>query len=115
FHRRGFHPTGLFATFGTTWLAGRLLGLTPAQMTNAAGIAGSFAAGLLECWVDGTQSKFLHPGWAAQSGIAAATLARAGATGPATVLEGRFGLFASHLQDGTARDFGRITEGLGQR
>ena len=51
-------------------------------MTNAAGIAGSFASGLLECWVDGTQSKFLHPGWAAQSGITAATLARAGATGP---------------------------------
>ena len=95
FHRRGFHPTGLFATFGATFLAGKLLGLTVPQMTNAAGIAGSFASGLLECWVDGTQSKFLHPGWAAQSGITAATLARAGATGPATVLEGRFELSTS--------------------
>lgn len=114
FHRRGFHPTGLFATFGTTWLAGNLLGLTAAQMTNAAGIAGSFASGLLECWVDGTQSKFLHPGWAAQSGIAAAVLARAGATGPATVLEGRFGLLDSHLQDqAVARNYARVTEGLG--
>src|SRR2546421_9537870 len=27
FHRRGFHPSGLFATFGVAYLASRLLGL----------------------------------------------------------------------------------------
>ena len=85
-------------------------------MERAAGICGSFAAGLLECWVDGTQTKFLHPGWAAQSGITAAFLARAGATGPTKVLEGRLGLFASHLQDpGAPRDFDRVVDGLGAR
>jgi 2-methylcitrate dehydratase PrpD len=116
FHRRGFHPTGLFATFGATWLAGRLLRLTREQMNNAAGIAGSFAAGLLQCWVDGTQSKFLHPGWSAQSGITAATLSKTGTTGPAAVFEGRFGLFASHLQDeNVSRDYNRITDGLGDQ
>ena len=115
FHRRGFHPTGLFAPFGTTYLAGRLLGLKQAQLVNAAGIAGSFAAGILECWVDGTQSKFLHPGWAAQSGITAAYLGQAGATGPAAVLEGRFGLFESHLQDrSVARALNRVTDALGE-
>jgi 2-methylcitrate dehydratase PrpD len=114
FHRRGFHPTGLFAPFGVTFLAGRLLGSEVDTLAQAAGICGSFAAGLLECWVDGTQSKFLHSGWAAQSGIAAATLAQAGVTGPPTILEGRFGLFASHLQHpGTRPDLGRVTEGLG--
>jgi 2-methylcitrate dehydratase PrpD len=116
FHRLGFHPTGLFAPFGVCYLAGRLLGLDAGSMARAAGICGSFAAGLLECWVDGTQTKFLHPGWAAHSGIAAAFLARAGTTGPAQVFEGRFGLFASHLQDpGAARDFTRIADGLGTR
>jgi 2-methylcitrate dehydratase PrpD len=65
FHRLGFHPTGLFAPFGVCYLAGRLLGLDAEAMTRAAGICGSFAAGLLQCWVDGTQTKFLHPGWAA--------------------------------------------------
>jgi 2-methylcitrate dehydratase PrpD len=114
FHKRGFHPTGLFATFGTTYLAGKLLGLAPAELANAAGIAGSFASGILECWVDGTQSKYLHPGWAAQSGITAAFLADAGATGPEAVFEGRFGLIASHLQDADAeKDFGRIDGRLG--
>src|SRR4029077_8233463 len=102
FHRRGFHPSGLFATFGVTYLASRLLGLDAPAMARAAGISGSFASGILECWVDGTQTKFLHPGWAAQSGIVSAFLARAGTTGPAEVFEGRWGLYASHLQDGSA-------------
>jgi 2-methylcitrate dehydratase PrpD len=116
FHRLGFHPTGLFAPFGVCYLAGRLLGLDAEAMARAAGICGSFAAGLLECWVDGTQTKFLHPGWAAHSGIVAAFLARTGTTGPALVFEGRFGLFASHLQDPAApRDFTRVADGLGTR
>ncbi len=64
--------------------------------------------------MDGTQTKFLHSGWAAQSGIAAAFLARSGTTGPAKVFEGRFGLFASHVQDPNAhRDFSRIDAALG--
>ena len=116
FHRRGFHPTGLFAPFGIAFGAGKLLGLTAGQMTWSAGIVGSLAAGLLECWVDGTQSKFLHSGFAAQNGVHAALLAQAGASGPPRVLEGRFGLFASHLQDpGAARNFGRVVDGLGTR
>ena len=114
FHRLGFHPSGLFAPFGVTYLASRLLGLDSDTTARAAGVCGSFAAGLLECWVDGTQTKFLHAGWAAQSGITAAYLARAGVTGPACVFEGRFGLFASHLQDASApRNFERIVDRLG--
>ena len=116
FHRRGFHPSGLFATFGVTYLAGRLLGLDAEAMARAAGISGSFASGILECWVDGTQTKFLHPGWSAQSGIVAAFLARSGTTGPAQVFEGRWGLFATHLQDAdVARDYSRLTHELGTR
>src|SRR5215470_6041122 len=114
FHRRGFHPTGLFAPFGTTYLGGTLLGLSEEQLVNAAGIAGSLAAGILECWVDGTDSKYLHSGWAAQNGIVAALLSRSGTSGPRAVFEGRFGLFSSHLQDQTvARDLSRITQQLG--
>jgi len=114
FHRRGFHPTGLFAPFGVASLACRLLGLDTEKTANAAGMCGSFSAGLLECWVDGTQTKFVHSGWAAQSGLMAAYFAQAGLTGPAAVFEGRFGLFASHVQDpGARRDFNRITNALG--
>jgi 2-methylcitrate dehydratase PrpD len=113
-HKRGFHPTGLFTTFGAAYLAGKLLGLSAEELAYTAGIAGSFAGGLLECWVDGTQTKFLHSGWSAQSGITAALLAREGVTGPAEVFEGRWGVFASHVQSADAhRDFSRISSGLG--
>lgn len=116
FHKRGLHPTALFAPFGVAFAAGKLLGLDRDSLASAAGIAGSSAAGLLECWADGTQTKFLHSGSAAQSGIAAALLAAHGATGPARVFEGRFGLFASHLQDpAIPKDFDRLVGELGVR
>jgi 2-methylcitrate dehydratase PrpD len=116
FHKRGLHPTGLFAPFGVTFAIGRLLGLAPDALASAAGICGSSAAGLLECWVDGTQTKFLHSGSAAQNGLTAALLAANGATGPARVFEGRFGLFASHLQDPqVVKNFNRLVDGLGTR
>jgi 2-methylcitrate dehydratase PrpD len=114
FHRRGFHPTGLFAPFGIAAGIGKILGLDARRLAWAEGTAGSCAAGLLECWVDGTQTKFLHSGFAAQSGLTAALLAEAGVSGPPKVFEGRFGLFASHLQDpAVPKQFGRIADGLG--
>jgi 2-methylcitrate dehydratase PrpD len=114
FHKRGFHPTGLFGAFGAAYLVSRLLGLDADATARAAGICGSFAAGILECWVDGTDTKFLHAGWAAQSGVSAAYLARAGATGAIQVFEGRFGFFASHLQrPDPVPDFRRLVHGLG--
>jgi 2-methylcitrate dehydratase PrpD len=115
FHKNGFHPTGIFGALGATCTTARLLKLDAATTVNALGIAGSFGSGILECWTDGTATQFLHPGWSAQAGISAAALAQAGMTGPATVLEGRFGLFASHVQDKAApRDFERATRGLGE-
>jgi 2-methylcitrate dehydratase PrpD len=114
FHRRGFHPTGLFAPFGIAAGIGKILRLDPQRLAWAEGTAGSCAAGLLECWVDGTQTKFLHSGFAAQSGLTAALLADAGVSGPPKVFEGRFGLFASHLQDPTVqKNFNRIADRLG--
>jgi 2-methylcitrate dehydratase PrpD len=114
FHRRGFHPTGLFSPFGIAYGAGKLLGLDAQDLAHAAGTCGSFASGVLECWVDGTDTKFLHSGWAAQSGLSAAMFAAAGVTGPPKIFEGRFGLFSSHLQDPSApKKLNRIVDGLG--
>jgi 2-methylcitrate dehydratase PrpD len=41
--------------------------------------------------------KRLHPGWAGHSGALAAALARGGVPGPATILEGRFGLYRTFI------------------
>lgn len=111
-HLRGFHPTSVCGVFAAAAIAAKLRGLTPAQTTNALGIAGSQASGLMEFLADGSQTKPLHAGWAAHAGIVAAALAAHGATGPATVLEGRFGLLASHLGE---FDPAGLAGGLGER
>jgi 2-methylcitrate dehydratase PrpD len=96
-HLKGFHPTSVCGVFAAAAVAARLRGLSAEQTANALGIAGSQASGLMEYLADGSQTKPLHAGWAAHAGITAAALAAHGATGPASVLEGRFGLLASHL------------------
>jgi 2-methylcitrate dehydratase PrpD len=68
-----------------------------AALTSALGIAGSLASGLMEFLEDGSWVKRLHPGWAGQAGATAAALARAGFPGPATVLEGRYGLYRTFV------------------
>ena len=94
FHDRGFHPTALAGTFAAAFAGGRLLGLTCEQLVSASSFAGSQAAGILEL---GGSLKRLHPGWAAHSGVVAATLAQHGVTGAATVFEGVRGFYQTHL------------------
>ena len=97
FHAKGFHTTGIAAPFGACVAAGLLFDLNQHQIVNALGLAGSMAAGLFEFIAEGSTVKAMHAGWGAQSGLQAATLARAGITGPTTVFEGRYGLFRAHL------------------
>ena len=95
-YARGFHPTGICGVFGTAAAAAKILGLDVEQTINALGIAGSQAAGSMEFLTDGSWTKRLHAGWAAHSGIIAAMLAERGFTGPATIIEGRFGFLHSY-------------------
>lgn len=95
FHARGFHATGVCGAFSAALVAARLWGLDEGAAVRALGIAGSFASGSLEFLADGSATKQLHPGWSAQAGITAARLAAAGASGPATIIEGERGLFAA--------------------
>src|SRR5438874_1369839 len=98
FHARGWHATAVCGAFGATLAAGRLEGLDRGRLTAALGIAGSFASGIIEHLEDGPWVKRVHPGWAAHSGVVAAGLARGGFTGPATILEGRFGFYRTFLR-----------------
>jgi 2-methylcitrate dehydratase PrpD len=92
-HKAGFHPTAIFGVMGAAAGVGAALGLNAKQIVDALGIAGSMASGIIEYLAEGTWTKRMHPGWAAQSGICAALLARGGFTGPRTVFEGVHGLF----------------------
>ena len=95
FQDNGFQATSVLGVFASAAVAARFLKLSREQAINAFGIAGSMAAGLMEYLADGSDVKQVHAGWAAQAGIRAAQLAAEGVTGPATVFEGRFGVFRS--------------------
>src|SRR3989442_8413120 len=100
-YRRGFHVTATCGAFGAAAGAGAVLGLDAAAITAALGIAGSQAAGSMEFLADGSWTKRFQTGWAACAGLHAAALAQAGFSGPATILEGRFGFLPAHPDGAT--------------
>lgn len=91
FQARGAQVTAVAGAIGAAAAASRVMGLDQARTCAAIGIAGSQASGLLAFLSDGSSVKALNPGWAAHSGLIAARLARGGMTGPADILEHRFG------------------------
>jgi 2-methylcitrate dehydratase PrpD len=113
-HTAGFHPTAVFGAIGAAAGVGAALGLNARQIVDALGIAGSMAGGIIEYLAEGAWTKRLHAGWAAQSGIRAALLARAGFTGPRTVFEGAHGLFQGFART-TGGDYDVLTGDFGAR
>ncbi|MBY6414625.1 MmgE/PrpD family protein [Rhodococcus sp. BP-252] len=111
FHARGMHASGVVGTLSSALVAGRLMGFESSVLVHALGIAGSSSAGLLEFLDSDADTKSLHPGSASFNGILAARLAAAGASGPASVLEGKRGLYAA-LSDRPA-DLSVLTNELG--
>jgi 2-methylcitrate dehydratase PrpD len=113
-HKAGFHPTAIFGAMGAAAGVGAALGLNARQIVDALGVAGSMAGGIIEYLAEGAWTKRLHAGWAAQSGIRAALLARGGFVGPRTVFEGVHGLFHgfAHTTEG---DYDALTGDFGTR
>lgn len=110
-YAQGFHPTATCGTLGSALTAAKILGLNASEMANSLGIAGSQAAGSMEFLTDGALTKRFHAGWAANSGLVAALLAREGFTGPKTIIEGKFGFLNAYSPkpnpDRLLKDWGR--------
>ena len=113
-HKAGFHPTAVFGAMAAAAGVGAALKFDRRQLVDALGIVGSMAGGIIEYLAEGAWTKRLHPGWAAQSGLRAALLARAGFVGPRTVFEGVHGLFHgfAHTTEG---DYDALTGDFGER
>jgi 2-methylcitrate dehydratase PrpD len=113
-HRSGFHPTAVFGALGAAAGVAAALGMSPREIVDALGVAGSMASGIIEYLAEGAWTKRMHAGWAAQSGIRAALLARAGFIGPRTVFEGVHGVFQAfaHTSDG---DYDALIDDFGER
>ena len=113
-HKAGFHPTAVFGALAAAGGAGVAIGLPPAALVSALGIAGSMASGIIEYLAEGTWTKRMHAGWAAQSGLRAALMARGGFKGPRTVLEGTHGFYKAFAPS-IAPDFTPLLSDLGRR
>jgi 2-methylcitrate dehydratase PrpD len=97
---RGWHRTAAIGVFGATAAAGKLLGLTSAEMHNAFGIAYSHAAGNRQCILDGALTKRLQAGQAGSAGVFSAVLAQTGFTDAHNIFNGRFGFFELYQPNG---------------
>jgi 2-methylcitrate dehydratase PrpD len=113
-HKAGFHPTAVFGAVGAAAGVGAALKLSPRQMVDALGTVGSMAGGIIEYLAEGAWTKRLHAGWAAQSGLRAALLGRAGFLGPRTVFEGVHGFFHGFANT-TKGDYSVVADNFGSR
>src|SRR5215472_7638466 len=111
-HKAGFHPTAVFGTIGAAAGVGATLQLNERQLVDALGTVGSLASGIIEYLAEGAWTKRLHAGWAAQSGLRAALLGRAGFLGPRTVFEGVHGFFHGFANT-TKGDYALIADTFG--
>ena len=113
-HQAGFHPTAVLGAMGAAAGVAAALRVDDATFASAQGIAGSMASGIIEYLAEGTSTKRMHPGWAAQAGLRAVALAQAGFDGPRTVWEGTHGFLHAfaNTPDG---HWERLLDGFGER
>ncbi len=92
---RRFRPSGLCGPVGAAIAGARLLGLDEPAALSALGLAGNAAGGLMEWAFSGAPDLRYQPAQAARAGTAAALMAREGAEGSHSILEGPAGLLAT--------------------
>ena len=113
-HKAGFHPTAVFGAMAAAAGVAAALGLDRRGVVDALGIAGSMAAGIIEYLAEGAWTKRMHAGWAAQSGLRAALMARQGFVGPRTVFEGTHGFFHGFAHT-TKGNYGALVDDFGEQ
>lgn len=105
-----WYQTGVCGGIGAAVAAGLLLGLDTTSMRNAIGIAAAQASG--QRILQGSMTMLMLAGHAAQSGVRAALLARAGLESPADTLEGAHGWLSVFSPSPNAA---ALDDGFGER
>ena len=110
----GWHSTGTCGAFGAAAAAGLLLGLDARGIASALGIACSYAGGTWSFIHDGSQTKKLHAGRAAEGGLSAAMLAASSFSGPLAVFDASaWGSYLTTFARGEG-DAALLTSGFGE-
>jgi 2-methylcitrate dehydratase PrpD len=99
-HRKGWHPTAVLGPIAAAAASAKLQRLDAERIATAMAIAASMAGGVVANF--GTMTKSFQVGRAAQSGIVAARLAKAGLTASLDALEHPAGLLFALSVDGNA-------------
>jgi len=93
-YQHGFHSTATCGSFASAAASAKLHRLDVESIARALAIAASQAAGLRENF--GTMTKPFHAGRAAEAGVIATDLVRAGWTATGRILESPRGFFQAH-------------------
>lgn len=109
----GFIFTQLLGTFGATLAAGRVMGLSPAAMVDALGIAYSQTAGNYQVIRDSALTKRMQPGFAAKTALISVQMAKKGIRGTQNTFQGVDGFYRVYLRDRYNPEV--VTAGLGSR
>lgn len=109
----GFIFTQLLGTFGATLAAGRVMGLSSAEMVDALGIAYSQTAGNYQVIRDSALTKRMQPGFAARAAVISVQMAKKGIRGTQNTFQGVDGFYRVYLRDRYNPEV--VTAGLGSR
>lgn len=112
YHLKGWHPTAVLGTVGTSAAVAHLYGLSAAQCQHVIALAASMASGLVANF--GTMTKPLHAGRAASCAIEAVRWVQKGLTAAPDALEHAAG-FLSALSPHGAVDRTSAVGHLGRR
>lgn len=104
-HYAHWHNTATAGGFGSAAAAASIFDLDAGATADALGHAGSLAGGLWRMRHEIGMTKQLHVAQASLTGLWHARLARRGARGPRTILEGEQGLYAAMTQAPKSLDF----------
>lgn len=104
--------TSLVAPFGAAFSAAKMMNLDVNGIASSASFSCHFAGGLNEWAIAGTGEDIFQNGWGARNGILSMRLAKAGAFGCNTIIEGKSGLLNAIGSIGT-KDM--LVDGLGEK
>ncbi len=112
----GWHSGAVFGPPAAAAAVGKLLGLTPAMLEDALGIACTQACGLMAAQFESDVKRMQH-GFAARNGLLGVLLARKGYVGIKKVFERPYGGYLSTFSLGSGKEppflLGEVTAGLG--
>jgi len=108
----GFRASPVYGTIAAAAAAGKLMDLSEERLAAALANAASFCGGILQSFSDGTDEWRYQVGVAAQIGLAAAELARAGSVSAPHAIEGKSGFVRAFAREDC--DVEALLSGLGR-